>query len=387
MKVLGLILELNPFHKGHEYFINEAKRKVNPDVVIAVVSSSFTMRGEAMVMDKWEKAKFCLDYGIDMVVELPVLAAVNSADYFCFNSINILNSFKITDLAFGVELNDINKLYIIKDLIDSELFNSNIKKYLDKGNSYSSSSYKAIKELTNDEEILLNFTLPNNTLAIGYLRAIDKINKHINVTLIKRISNNYYDESINNTLINSATSIRNLLVNNLDISLYTPNIKYNYYNPKLLNENIFLLLRYTLNSISIDKLQEIYGVNEGIENRLVNVINNVKTYDEFVDFVKTRRYSSNRIKRLIIYILLNIPKSYEKNYHFYLRILSMNDKGKQYINKLPKDIKKDIITTFKNQTNYLVELELKASKLYGVITNNPLLYLQEFNVPFIGENK
>lgn len=387
MKVLGLVLELNPFHNGHEYFINEAKKQINPDITIAVISSSFAMRGEAMVMDKWEKAKICLQYGIDIVLELPFLGAVNSADYFCYNAIKILTDFNITDLAFGVELNNPFKLMQMKEITKNKEFDALVKKYIDEGNSYSGSNLKALKEVTNDPEIIANFSLPNNTLGIGYLNALDALGKKVNVTFIKRIANNYYDEEITDSKINSATSLRNLLVKGESIQNYIPYNNYQYHNPKTINDTMFTLLRYIFNTTPIDKLKNIYGMSEGIENRILSFINTANSYDELVELVKTKRYPKNRIRRLFLYTLLNIDKELENKYHNYLRILSMNIKGKNYLKKLDKNIKEKIITSFKNQDNYIVDIELRASKLYGLLINDINIYLKEFNVPYIGDNE
>ncbi|HHU55877.1 MAG TPA: nucleotidyltransferase family protein [Acholeplasmataceae bacterium] len=382
MKVLGVVLELNPFHNGHEYFLKEAQKKVQPELTIAIVSGNFTMRGDAMVIDKWTKAQILLDYNVDIVLELPFLATVNSADFFTYNSINTLNDMQITDLAFGVELNDLPKLKEIITLLNSKTYNDLIKHFLSKGHSYSTSSYKAIQELTKDEVIIQNCTLPNNTLGIGYLQAIEKINPNINPTLIKRIKANYYDESIIDDKINSATALRKLLENYEDISSYTPNISYNYFNPKTINHNLLLLLRYVF-TINKD-FSNVFGVSEGIENRIESFLNKVETYDDLIENVKTKRYPPNRIKRLLLHLILGIDKAYENKYHHYLRILAMNKKGEKYLNTLPKDTKKSIITTFKSQNHYLVDIELKASKLYSLLVNKPNLYLQEFNVPYIG---
>lgn len=387
MKVLGLVLELNPFHNGHQYFIDEAKRLINPDITIAVISSSFSMRGDVMVMDKWEKAKIALTKGIDIVMELPFLSAVNSADYFCYNAISILTSFKITDLAFGAELANLQKLMHIKDIIKTNEYNISIKEYLDKGFSYANSSFKALKAITNDEKIITNATLPNNTLAIGYLASLEKLGPDVNVTVIKRINNNYYDEEVNDTFITSATSLRKLLTNSQEINVYTPEINYPYFNPVTSHQNLFKLLQYVFTVKDPSELVNIMGINEGIEKRMASFIFQAKDYDEFVSLVQTKRYPINRIKRIILYLLLNISKEYENKYHAYLRILAMNTSGKDYVHKLPKTVKEKIITSFKNQNHYLVTIELAASKLYSIINDKPDIYLQEFQVPYIGENK
>lgn len=385
MKVLGLVLELNPFHNGHEYFINEAINVVKPDVTIAIISSSFAMRGEAMVMDKWEKSKILLSYGIDIVLELPFLGSVASADYFCYNSIKTLTDFNITDLAFGVELQKLDKIIKMKDIINNQEFSSLVKKYIDLGNAYSTSNIKALKEFTDDQELIDNFSLPNNTLAIGYLNAIEKINKDVRINLIKRIKNNYYDEEITDSKINSATSIRKLLANDLDISNYVPINLYKYHNPEDINKNMFNLLKYVFNIRDINSLNNILGMNEGIENRILSFINKFTSYDDLINNIQTKRYTVNKIRRLLLHTLLDVSKEYENKYHYYHRILSMTQNGKKYVSSLPKEIKASIITSFKNQNNYLVDIEQKASKLYGLLINDPLIYLNEFNVPYIGE--
>lgn len=376
-KILGLVLELNPYHNGHKYFIEKAIELVNPDITIAIISSSFMMRGDPMILDKFSKTKILLDENIDLVLELPFISGTNNSDYFCSNSVNILKQFGITDLCFGAEIENIDLLYKLVELDNSIEFNNTIKNYLNKGFSYSTSATKTIFELTNDTKLTTLYSKPNNTLGIGYLKAIK--NTNIIPHIIKRIDNNYYDETISNELYSSATAIRNELKINNDITNYIPNYSYNFYNSTTLENNLFKLLQFKL--INDNNFDNIKGVSEGIENRLISFINS-NDYDSFINNVITKRYTVNKIKRLILYILLDIPKKYENSYDYYLRILGMNTNGKKYISKLDKEIKKQIITTFKNQSNELIDIELKVSKLYGIITNNYDFYKNEYNIPY-----
>lgn len=381
-KVLGLILELNPYHNGHEYFIKKAKEDIKPDITIAIISSSFMMRGDPMIMDKFSKTKLLLEKDIDLVLELPFISGVNNSDLFTKTSINILNKFNVTDICFGAEAEKLEDLQELVKINESESFNLKIKEYLDKGFSYSTSSIKAIYDLTNDNDKSLNFSLPNNTLAIGYLKEINKTN--ITPHIIKRINNNYYDEKVNSSSINSATSIRNELNLGNDIKTFIPDYNYSFYKPYELENKLYSFLQYNL--INNPNIKNIKGINEGIENRLLNFINE-KTYEDFINKVETKRYTKNKIKRLILYILLNIDKSYEYNDSYYLRVLGMNDIGRQFINTLPKEIKKNIITTFKKCNNTdkyqdLIDIELRATKLYGLLINDYDFYLNEFNIPY-----
>ena len=188
-----------------------------------------------------------------------------------------------------------------------------------------------------------------------------------------------FDKEINETKFNSATAIRLKLKNNNLITNYIPNYEYNFYNPTILENNLYKLLQYKLiNDINFNNIK---GINEGIENRLIIFINEYN-YDNFINKAITKRYPINKIKRLIIYILLDISKKYENNNDYYLRVLGMNDVGKKHISNLDKDTKKEIITSFKNINNDLVNFELKATKLYGIITNNFNIYKEEFNIPY-----
>lgn len=383
-KILGIVVEFNPLHNGHLYFINEAKRIINPDVTIAVMSSSFAMRGDVMVIDKFTRTKLMLEFGIDIVLELPFISAVQSTDYFCFNAINILNSFNITHLAFGAELANLEKLRTLNYIISQKSFQKYIKDSLDKGHSYPTSALKSLKQLTNDQELIENFSLPNNTLALGYLKAIDKLGGNIEVIPIKRIYANYYDEIPTHSQIASANAIRNLMIENKPFTQYLPEKLHNisFANLKLAEDNLFLLLKHTFNVVPLSKIKTFFGVNEGIENRIANFLDKTTNYQELISLIETKRYPKNRIKRTLLHIILQTPKQFENQYHSYLRILGFSKQGEKYIKTLPKETKEKIVSNLKNITNCdIINIELQASKLYSLITNNNSFYLNEFIGP------
>lgn len=373
MKVLGLILELNPYHNGHEYFINKAIEEVNPDHTVAIITSSFSMRGDIFVSNKFERTNELLKKGIDVVIELPTAYTLNNADIFGYTTVEILKKFKMTDLAFGVETNDLESLGSLVKIMNSDEYNLLLKSFLDKGNSYSTSSYKSILSLTNDEKLSFASTLPNNTLAIQYLKHASNINIHP----ITRINNDYYDKELNSSSIQSATALRRALLDNLDISNYVPT-NLNYINQEEAYKNLYMILKYQLTK---NKDFSIYlNCKEGIENRIINCINNSSSFDEFVDNVKTKRYPPNRIKRTILSIILEITDNYI-NEPLRLRVLGMSTNGEKLIKSLNKEVKKSIVTTLKNNTDEVFNIELKATKLYDIITNQNTL-TNEFKVPY-----
>lgn len=384
-KVLGLILELNPPHNGHQYFINMAKKQVRPDFTIGIISTNFTMRGDISIIDKFTKTKLALELGLDLVIELPFLGAVQSADFFAYNSISSLLKLNITDLAFGVEMENINKFYDILKIINLDLYQNSIRNYLQNGLSYSTASLRALQECCTDQEIIENFSKPNNTLAIQYLKCASKLNASLNYTFIKRVDNNYYDEVVT-TSIASASSIRTLVNQGQNIDSFIPKFKATYQlaNLEKSYQNLFLLLKHRFICDGKEKVKELFNVNEGIESRIESMLNVSNSYDELLSNVQTKRYTKNYLQRLFIHIIMN--SNIEKGeYYNYLRVLGMNENGKNYLNKLPKETKKIIITSLKGKTDINSKYELQATKLYGLITGNDNIYLNEYKIPIIGE--
>lgn len=378
MKVLGLILELNPFHNGHKYFIEKAIEEIKPDLVIAIISGSFTMRGEISVLDKSEKTKLCLNNKIDIILELPFIYAVNSSDYFAHYAIKILNELKITHLAFGSEIGSIEKLKELYELTKSTSYNSFLKKELEKGSSYPTSSLKAIMSLSNDEELVSNFSLPNNTLALSYLKAIEEINSSIIPCTLKRVDNQYYDTQAIEGKLASATSLRNLINNNESISSFIPNYEYSFLNENEANENLYQLFKYQL--LNKPSFENIINISEGIENRLYNFINE-KTYQDYINNTYTKRYPINRIKRIILHVVANSNSMLLESKELYLRVLGLNDLGIKYIKKLKnKNIimnTKDALDNANSTIKEILETELKMTKIYDLVTKKET-YKTEF---------
>lgn len=383
-KVLGLVLELNPPHNGHKYFIDKAIKEVNPDYTIAIISGNICQRGELSVMSKYDKTKVLLDLRIDLVLELPIVYTINSADLFSYYSVLLLNKFNITDLAFGVELDDLKLLNQMKDMIEKPSFNNHIKFFLDKGSSYSQASLKAIYKLTTNKELKENFSKPNNTLAIQYLRAIDKINPDINITLVKRINSNYYDNIVKSNIA-SATSLRALLDRNesIDDFLIEEAKGKNIINQKTAYDNYLMLLKYKVN-FQNQNITEFKDVKEGIENRIYNVLMDVNTFEELITKISTRRYTKNRIRRILINVILEIKDNLDEEY---IRVLGFSPEGEKYISTLENQVKENIITSLKNNNSKIGKYELKASYFVALISNNRNIYTQEFLIPLKKENK
>ena len=168
MKIAGIVCEFNPFHHGHKYLIDKIKNDYKMDLVIAAMSPNFVMRGEPAIFNKFERTYHALLNRVDLVAEIPTVYAIESADIFAYRSIEILNNLGITDLFFGVEVDDASTFDRIIEISESKKYLENIKKYLEKGDSFNAASKKSIIEIDPQTSIILSS--PNNLLAIEYLK-------------------------------------------------------------------------------------------------------------------------------------------------------------------------------------------------------------------------
>lgn len=364
---IGIICEYNPFHNGHLYHLNKIKEKYKDSTIILVMSGNFTQRGNISIINKWDKTKIALENNIDLVVELPFLYATQSADIFAKGAINILKQLKVEKLIFGSETNNVEKLYnLAKKQINNKEYDNLVKKYLDKGLNYPTSMNKALKDLTKEE-----VSTPNDLLGLSYIKEIIKQNANIEVETIKR-TNDFHEKDLGNNTITSATSIREAIKNNIDITKYVPKQTHKYLinNYKDVESNYFNLLKYKI-IVDKDKLNTYQTVDEGIENRLLKYINEVSSTYELIEKIKTKRYTYNKIYRMLNHILCSLTKEEAKDQDLkYIRLLGFNNKGKKYLNTIKKDLTIPLISKQKKEFDKLLQLDNKIDKIYDLITNN-----------------
>lgn len=378
MKVIGIIAEYNPFHNGHLYQINKIKELYPDSIVIAVVSSTFTQRGDISLLNKWDKTKICLENGIDIVTELPFAFATQSSDIFAQGAVQILENLNIDTLVFGTETDNIEWLKEIADIqLTNEEYNIKVKNYTSTGLNYPTATNKAVYDLTG-----YKVENPNDLLALSYIKQIKKDKKNINIINIKRTIS-YHTSEINDN-ITSASNIRNKYLNNEDIKYLIPYTNYNLY--KISMNNLLPYLKYKI--LAEEKNLNIYQtVDEGIENRIIKYINESNTYDELIKNIKTKRYTYNKISRMLLHILTNFTKEEAKQIEIdYLRLLGFTIQGKEYLNKIKKQINIPIITGYKKNISKILDIELRTTKIYSLITSENLIKEEYRKKPIIQEN-
>lgn len=360
MNIIGIVCEYNPFHNGHVYQINEIKKKYKDSIIVVIVSSSFTQRGELSILNKWEKTKVALLNDVDIVLEFPYVYSVESSDIFAEYSIKILNELKIDTLIFGSESNNIDKLLKAADVqLNNNNFNTLVQKYLNNGVNYPTALNNALKDLK-----CASINTPNDLLGLSYIKTILNNKYNIKIETIKR-TNNYHDLNLNDNIV-SASNIRNKIINNEDIKHMVPSCTYDILKNKKISNKYFDYLKYKI--VSENNLDKYLDVDEGLGSRITSSINKSNSLDELIKNIKTKRYTYNKISRMLNHILCSFTKD-EKNRTNkleYIRILGFSNKGKEYLNKIKKDINIPILNKY--DTNYeSLKIEKRVSEIYSLI--------------------
>ena len=354
---IGIICEYNPFHFGHIYHINKIKEMYPDSNIILVLSGPICQRGDLSTINKFDKADIALEFGIDLVVELP-FKFIQSADIFAKGSIEILNKLKCEKIVFGSESNDIELLTTLaKTQINNKNFDKLVKEYTSNGLNYPTALSKSLKKLVGK-----TVDTPNDILGITYIKEIIKNNYNIEPITIKRTTD-YNSKKIEGK-ISSATSIRELIKERKDYKKYVPKYTHKYLNNPIFLDDYFDYIKYQI--VINNDLTVFQDIDEDLSNRIKKYIDSSNNLDELINNIKAKRYTYNKIKRILTHILFNIKKEDINNKLEYIRILGFNKKGKNILNKVKKEIDIPILTNYDNK--YLSK-DLEITKILSLNHN------------------
>lgn len=360
MHKIGIICEYNPFHNGHLYQIKKIKETYKDSLIIVCLSSCFMQRGEASILNKWDKTRLAIESGVDLVLELPFAFATQYQDIFAKGALTILNHLKIDTLVFGSECDDVELLKNLASVqLKDESYNYLVKRYLDLGLNYPTSLSKALFDISG-----VKLDKPNDLLALAYVKEIIKNNYDIEPFSIRRTSD-YHNSNLDSDIV-SASTIRKLLKDGVNVNNYLPYNIYDYLS-EIDEDKYFALLKYQIIN-NIDCLDKFQTVDEGIENRIIKYINMVNSKEELILKVKSKRYTYNKINRMFTHILTNFTKEDAKNLEIeYLRVLGFNTRGKNYLNKIKKEIGIPIINKYIPNMYKCLDIEFRVSLIYSLI--------------------
>ncbi|MGL5123483.1 MAG: nucleotidyltransferase [Fusobacteriaceae bacterium] len=393
LKAVGMIVEYNPFHNGHKYHLERAKKESCSDIVIAVMSGDYVQRGEPSFLNRWTKAKMALENGVDIVLELPSFYSTQNAEVFSFGAVGILASIGVKTIVFGSECGNIEKLKKISSVEESSEFKDKLFIELKQGKSYPVAYTNSLKKIFPNIEIK-----SNDILGIEYIKAEAKLKNRIEMRCITRIGVGYND-TISKKNIASATGIRKKIFNMEGIENYVPKESYLIISEKIEEKklieikNFYFLIRYEIIN-NYSKLITIQDIETGLENRLYQCALKYTRFEDFFENLETKRYTKGRLQRVLIHILLDITKELTKEIKEkipYVRVLGFSENGQKYLSQFKKERKKNeinfpkIITSLKNITKELSEEERKmlnfnekCSFIYKMISN-----YEEKKIPLI----
>lgn len=383
MKTVGIIAEFNPFHNGHAYLINQAKRETGADHAVIIMSGNFVQRGAPAFMDKFSRTSIALSNGADLIIELPTSYSIASAAYFATGAVKMLDKLNIIDhLCFGCETDNTELLSLIADIIikEDDCYASTLQSYLKNGFSFVKSRENAIiKSLSlsgvtiSAEEISHILNSPNSILAIEYIKALKQAGSPIVPYPIKRTDSGYHSNRIENGFA-SASAIRNmyskksvLTFNNLRetmsmivplncISLLEENFQISY--PVTRNDFSNLIG----NSLINDKyeqgiLDQLFDSTPDLINRIRNLASTFIDAETFINDCNSPSFTSGRIARILFYSLINYTKNdfftfKRDDYVYYYRILGFRKSHAE------------LLTAIKNSSDYpLISKLPKAEEL------------------------
>ena len=384
MKILAIIAEYNPFHNGHLYHLEQAKALSSCDYTICILSSNFIQRGEPSIISKWARGQAALQAGIDLVLELPVLYSMSSAEYFAFGSIKILDSLHSVDaVCFGSESGSLQELESFASFLSEEnpLFKENLKKSLEQGFSYPKAREMAIMTSSTEKFSSESFKLSNNILGIEYLKALRKLNSKILPLTIPRISNQYNTQELSGT-ISSATSIRKN-IDSPDIISTLPPFSHNLLTQEfslgrgpVFSSSYAPMILANLRKMSSHEISQINYVSEGLDYRIKNAAENSGNYIELLQNISTKRYPQTRLQRILFSSLLGILgrdliQAQNAGGPPYAKVLGFSKKGKEILGSIAKRSSIPVVTNLKSLEGYsnpliqrMIEIEKTSSDLY-----------------------
>lgn len=354
MAVFGIIAEYNPFHNGHLYQLQQIREFDKDASIIVAMSGNITQRGDFAILDKWQRAELAVKNGADLVLELPAVFVVRSAQYFACGGVSLFNSLNIVDyLSFGMEADKLSDLEEIVNLTSADSFDVNIKNYLADGLPYAAAVSEAVRQFGNN--LHDNIKLPNNILAVEYLKALRHLKSPVKPFAIKRLQSRHNDTAVFSPFA-SSTAIRKAVHAGMinDVKSAVPEAVFSVLQSEAQNRNFpdyeniyraFLTMTY---SLTANDFRQLYGFNEGFENLLWDACHTSRSFAELISNVSTRRYPQTRIKRLLMTVLLQLSR--EQIEHLtayglqYYRVLAFSSRGQQLLHNIKKLSSKPIIT-------------------------------------------
>lgn len=381
MKICTVVSEYNPFHNGHKYLLDRARELSGADLLLVVMSGNFTQRGEVALLDKYTRAKHAVLAGADAVIELPTVFATAPAELFAGGAVRLVASIPdVTALAFGCEDDDAALLNNTAKILTDEPkgFKKTLKEKLKSGMSFVKVRTETLSEMgVADAEIL---SKPNNILGFEYAKALARFGSSIRTIPVKRTGNEHNDDCLYENFT-SASSIRANVFSKdkKTIKLLKSAMPdYAYADLAKVKKNDFeSLVMYSLHAASASDLRKIIGCTEGLENRIKALLKDSFDYRSLVDKMTSKRYTSSRLKRIMVSAFLAIPESLIRDCEesdLYLKVLALKKEDAERIlsalskSAYPVITRKKDAEALRGRAKKCFEKDVYANDLFNLIT-------------------
>lgn len=398
-RVIGVVAEYNPFHNGHYYHLQATKEITGAEYCVAVISGNFTQRGDTSIVNKWAKAYMAICGGADLVIELPTVYSISSAENFASGAVKILDNLKVVDaISFGAEANDFATLNNIANVLYEEpkAYTNILSHELKNGISYPAARENALMMYLNDIKRYANtLSSPNNILAIEYLKALKIQKSKLEPIMIRRKKVYYNDNKIVDDFA-SATAIRKLLQGGeyANLRKVIPRSSYTIIGQESRKGGMVLSLSkyekeiiYTLRKMTVEEIAELPDVSEGLQFAIKNAANEANNLKDLISNIKSKRYTQTRIQRILLYALLGIDKKLMENSRKvvpYVRVLGFTQKGKSLLSEISRrNPKLNIITSLKKYMNQ----NQNKNKVLAEMLEKDIFATDVYTLGYIGDSK
>ncbi len=395
MKTAVITAEYNPFHKGHRWQLEQV-RAAGASHVAVVMSPDFTQRGTPAIFPKRLRAQAALQNGADLVLELPVCYALAGAQRFAFGAVQLAAAMGCVDLlAFGAEDADLVQLRQACTALQQEEVNQTIRQLLPSGITFAKARERAVAAVYGEETALL-LQKPNNILAIEYLCQLEKLpDAHIQPLALGRIGNTHDGEPVGEFA--SASFLRGLMLEGRweQAQQYLPQNVWQLYR-QAQQDGQFADLQLgeravlsALRRMEQKEMAQLADLSEGLENRLYRASREACSLEQLYAAVKSKRYPLARVRRLVMNAFLRLPAQMQMLPPPYLRVLGMNERGKQILSAMKRTASLPVSTSLMKlarstqAARQWAQVEAAACDQYSIFCQQIQASGSDWSLPFV----
>ena len=354
MKICGVIAEFNPFHQGHAYLLEQARKKTSADVIVVVMSGNWVQRGEPAIEQKWSRAKVALQNGADVVIEMQTAVSCQSTDRFAKGAVEILQKVGCHYLAFGCENGD--KSFFEEAVSQRNAVEKEISSFVEQNRSLTFASQLtqlAVKELGEKSALAQALQSPNQQLGLAYAVYNSEAEIPMQLVPITRVGSGHLDDTLEEATFASGTALRKALKENRQEKVLVEQLSYVCFDKEEYKNDwssYWPLLKSVVLRSTDEELRAIYQMEEGIENRLKEAVRTTSTIEECLQHLKNKRWSWARLQRLLVYVLLGITKTEMEDYWnipiHQGKVLGFTLKGQKWLKRMREVESCQLITNY-----------------------------------------